>query len=72
MGRLNCSVPSHAIREYKANLGTVTSRLNLGTGLRTVVIFMLQPLYPRERVAGSHGIGRCLSTGPGLDVLGKR
>jgi hypothetical protein len=46
--------------------------LNLGIGWRTVVIFMLQPLYPRERVAGTHGIGSWPSTGPGLDVLEKR
>jgi hypothetical protein len=45
---------------------------NLGTGWRTVVIFMLQPLYPRKRVADTHGIGSWLSTGPRLDVLEKR
>jgi len=33
---------------------------------------MLQPLYPRKRIAGAHGIGNWLSTGPGLDVLEKR
>jgi hypothetical protein len=46
--------------------------LDLGTSWRWVVSFTPRPLYPAERVPGTHWIGGCVDPTAGLDDAEKR
>lgn len=61
------AVPVHTMKAYMANISTAPFILKLSNGWRSVVSFMVQPLYCQRRNPGTHWTGLVGATG-GLGI----
>jgi hypothetical protein len=67
-----CLTKHHAMKAYCGSGGEAPRILYLGTRWRSVVIFTLRPLHPRERAPRTHWIEGRVSPRAGLDTVVKR
>jgi hypothetical protein len=66
-----CLTKHHTMKMYWRSGGITPCILDLSTRWRWVVSFMPQPLYPRERVPGTHCIGGWVGPKASLDAVVK-